>query len=181
MERPNAGFHRVCRWLQMRYCSGSAYALGGQWKLITQHMALWVSSAYMSISFSGQMLVGTGRIPCSYVHKNKSICTKRTQIPWHGHIRTLTHARNCCYSSAVLWALRTLWRYEGKEALEAPTSLLPNGRIDIYPGRLWAVAAAPTEMIQAATRHTEGSLVMDENGSGGGPGDVWGLCVHTVP
>ena len=53
--------------------------------------------------------------------------------------------------------------------------------LTFYPGRLWAVAAAPTEMIQPAIRNIEESILMDENGYGGGPGDVWGLCVHTVP
>lgn len=77
----------------------------------------------------------------------------------------------------MLWRL---WRCEGKEALEAPTKLFPNGRVDIYPRRLWAVAAAPTEMIQAAMQHIEDSILMDEKGYGEGPGDVWELCVYTV-
>lgn len=46
--------------------------------------------------------------------------------------------------------------------MEAPTGLLPNGRVDIYPGRLWAVAAAPTEMIQPAMWNIEESILMDE-------------------
>lgn len=64
--------------------------------------------------------------------------------------------------------------------MEAPTRLLPNGGVDIYPGRLWAVAAAaaaaPTDMIQPAVRNIEESILMDEDGYGEGPGDVWGLC-----
>lgn len=43
------------------------------------------------------------------------------------------------------------------------------------------MAAAPTEMIQPAMRNIEEPILMDENGYGEGPGDVWGLCVHTVP
>lgn len=42
---------------------------------------------------------------------------------------------------------------EGKNASESPARLLPNARLDIYPGRLWAVAAAAlTEMIQPAVQ-----------------------------
>ena len=65
--------------------------------------------------------------------------------------------------------------------LEAPTSLLPNVRYDIYPRRQWAVAAAPIEMIQPAERNIEESILMDEAGYDEGPRDVWGLYVHTVP
>lgn len=65
--------------------------------------------------------------------------------------------------------------------MEAPTRLHPNGRVDIYPGRLWAVAAALTEMIQPAMRNIEESVLMDENGYGEGPGDVCGQCVRAVP
>lgn len=65
--------------------------------------------------------------------------------------------------------------------MEAPTRLLPNGGFDIYPGRLWAVAAAPTEMIQPVVQHVEQSILMDEDSYGEGPRDVSGLCVPTVP
>ena len=37
--------------------------------------------------------------------------------------------------------------------MTAPTRLLTNARFDIYHGRLWAVAAAPTEMIQPAMQN----------------------------
>ncbi len=43
------------------------------------------------------------------------------------------------------------------------------------------MAAAPTEMIQPAMRNIEEPILKDEKGYGEGPGDVWGLCVHTVP
>ena len=100
-------------------------------------------------------------------------------------VRTVTFTPSliqiCCYSSAALWAPWGLWRCEGNKALEAPSRLLPNGGADIYPGRLWAVAAAPTEMIQPAVQNIEESILMDEDGYGEGPGDIWGLCAHTVP
>lgn len=112
------------------------------------------------------------------------ICTK-TRAKAHAyrladrHIQTLTYIQICCYSSAVLWVLWRLWRCEGKKALEAPTGLLPNGRVDIYPGRLWAVAAAPTEMIQPAIRNI-GIYSDGWNSHGEGSGDVWGLCVYIL-
>lgn len=43
------------------------------------------------------------------------------------------------------------------------------------------MAAAPTEMIQPAVQNIEGSILMDADGYDEGPGDIWGLCVHTEP
>lgn len=92
--------------------------------------------------------------------------------------QTSTRLLICRCSSAALWVL---WQREDKKALEVLTRLLPNGRVDIYPGRLWAVAAAaPTEMIQLAVQNIEESILMDGEVYGEGPGDLWGLWVHSV-
>lgn len=72
-----------------------------------------------------------------------------------------------------------VWRCEGKKVLEAPTGRLPNGRVDIYPGRLWAVAAAPTEMIQPAIWNI-GFYSDGWNSYCAGSGDVWGLCAYIL-
>lgn len=53
----------------------------------------------------------------------------------HRRINSFIYTQICCYSSAVLWAPQRLWWCE--KALEAPTGLLPNGRVDIYPRWLW--------------------------------------------
>lgn len=117
------------------------------------------------------------------IHKTTVSICRKTRAKAHAyrladrHIRTLTYIQIRCYSSAVLWVLWRLWRCEGKKALEAPTGLLPNGRVDIYPGRLWAVA--PTEMIQPAIRNI-GIYSDGWNSHGEGSGDVWGLCVYIL-
>lgn len=85
----------------------------------------------------------------------------------------------CCYSSAVLHEMWWLWRCEGKKVLEAPTGRLPNGRVDIYPGRLWAVAAAPTEMIQPAIWNI-GFYSDGWSSYCARSGDVWGLCTYIL-
>lgn len=53
----------------------------------------------------------------------------------HRRINSFIYTQICCYSSAVLWAPQRLWWCE--KALEVPTGLLPNGRVDIYPRWLW--------------------------------------------
>lgn len=85
----------------------------------------------------------------------------------------------CCYSSAALHEMWRVWQCEGKKVLEAPTGRFPNGRVDIYPGRLWAVAAAPTEMIQPAIWNI-GFYSDGWNSYCAVLGDVWGLCVYIL-
>lgn len=53
-------------------------------------------------------------------------------------------------------------------------------RVDIYPGRLWAVAAAPTEMIQPAIQNI--GIYSDRWSSyGERSGDVRPPCAHAAP
>lgn len=47
--------------------------------------------------------------------------------------------------------------------------ILPNSSIDIYPRRLWAVAAVPKEMIQPAMQNIQETILMDVDGYGEGP------------
>ena len=57
--------------------------------------------------------------------------------------------------------------------MEAPTRFLTNARFDIYPGRLWAVAAALAEVIQPAVQNE----IYSEGCGQLGPIDIWGLYV----
>lgn len=56
--------------------------------------------------------------------------------------------------------------------------LFPNGGTDIYPTRLWAVAAVSGEMIQPATNNIEESVLMD--GISSDSETVWRMCVRIL-
>lgn len=166
-------FLQGCRWsLMMRFCWNSSYASGckgvpGRGANEAAHgstceLGAHIWTAYIWGSYIAEeqieVRVGIETQPwCAHTHKNTHISTSI-------YAGTQTHSlMSRSVATAVLWAPWGLWQYEDKKALEAPTRLLTNGRVDIHPGRQWAVSAAPTEMIQPAMWNTEESILMDED------------------
>lgn len=131
-------YNRVWWWSLVRYWVqhmlqvGSTVGVCLAGDLIRQHMAVRGELGAHIWGFH------TAEVRDTQTLSTVQICTKPSTQAYRymlAHGQSLT--RICCCSSAVLWAMWRLWRCKGKEALEAPTRLLPNGRIDIYPGRLW--------------------------------------------
>lgn len=102
--------------------------------------------------------------------------------PAQWHIHTLTQPDLLLKFSCAVGAVKTCddvrerrrWRF-------LPGSFLMV-RVDIYPGRLWAVAAAPTEVIQPAIQNT-GIYSDGWNGSSERSGDVrppWAHAADTM-